>query len=79
MKVIHKPEQVPTTVISVRVEASLKKDWPRAREKAERDRVDMTAMCTEALSEVVRSILGTSSSKASTTSLNGSNGTTPES
>jgi hypothetical protein len=79
MKVIHKPEQVPTTVISVRVEASLKKDWPRAREKAERDRVDMTAMCTEALSEVVRSILGTGPKTSTGASLNGSNGASSES
>jgi hypothetical protein len=76
MKVIHKPEEIPTTTISVRVEASLKKEWQRAREKADRDHVDMTAMCTEALGEVIRAILGNSPKPSVNTST--SNGAQPE-
>jgi hypothetical protein len=68
MELIHKPEQTPTTVISVRVEAAIKKDLARAREKAAREGIDMTAMVTAALSEVAKAILNAGTRPSNMTS-----------
>jgi hypothetical protein len=68
MEVIRKPDETPTIVIGVRIEASFKEVWQRARKKAERDHVDMTAMSTKALGEVVKAILGTASKPSISTS-----------
>jgi hypothetical protein len=71
MEVIRKPEQTPTTVISIRVELPVKKELARAREKAARDNIDMTAMASAALLEMARAILNTGPSKSANTSSNG--------
>lgn len=70
MELIRKPEQAPTTVIAVRVEAAIKKDFMQARELAARQNIDMTAMVTAALAEVARTILN-ATAKRSTTISNG--------
>lgn len=70
MEVIRKPEQSPTSVISVRVELAIKKDFMRAREIATGQGIDMTAMCTAALGEVAKAILN-ASAKLNPTASNG--------
>jgi len=70
MELIRKPEQTPTTVISVRVELAIKKDFMRARELAARQGIDMTAMCTAALNEVAKTILN-AATKPNTMASNG--------
>lgn len=60
-EIIRKPQQPATEMISVRVTAGMKKEHARAREIAERQGIDMTAMLTNALSDVFKAIIQTSS------------------
>jgi hypothetical protein len=61
MEIIRKPQQPPTEMISVRVTAGLKKEYARARDLAQRQGIDLTAMVSNAVSEVCKAITSTSS------------------
>lgn len=61
MEIIRKPQQPATETLSIRVTAGLKKEHAKAREVADRQGIDMTAMVTNALSEVFKAIVQTSS------------------
>jgi hypothetical protein len=56
VEVIRKPKRIATEIISLRVIAGLKKDLAKAREIAERLEIDMTAMMSNALSDVFNAI-----------------------
>jgi hypothetical protein len=61
MEIIRKPQEPATEVISFRVAAGLKKDFAKARDIAQRQGIDLTAMLSNALSEVFKAIAQTSS------------------
>jgi hypothetical protein len=61
MEVIRKPQQPATETISIRVTAGLKKEYAKARDIAQRQGIDLTAMATNALSEVFKTIAQASS------------------
>ncbi len=67
-EIVRKPQPTPTTVISVRVEASLKDDYAKARKTAERQNIDLTAMLTAALSDVFKAVMGAAPTKVSSLS-----------
>ena len=64
-EIVRKPQPTPTTVLSVRVEASLKDDYAKARKTAERQNIDLTAMLTAALSDVFKAVANAGSAKVS--------------
>lgn len=70
MEIIHKPQTPTTTILAIRVELAVKKELQRAREIAEHQGIDITAMFTAALADVARSILNVKS-KASNNAANG--------
>ena len=67
-EVIRKPQATLTTVLSIRVEAALKDEYPKARKAAERQNIDLTAMMTAAISDVFKAVMGAGSAKVSTLS-----------
>jgi hypothetical protein len=60
MEIIRKPQEPATETLSVRVTAGLKKEHARARDVAQRQGIDMTAMVTNALSDVFKAIIQSS-------------------
>ena len=62
-EIVRKPQPTPTTVLSVRVEASLKDEYAKARKAAERQNIDLTAMASAALGDVFKAVLGAGSAK----------------
>jgi hypothetical protein len=64
-ELVRKPQPTPTTVISVRVEASLKDDYAKARKTAERQNIDLTAMLSAALGDVFKAVMGAAPAKVS--------------
>ena len=64
-EIVRKPQPTPTTVLSVRVEASLKDEYAKARKAAERQNLDLSAMMSAALGDVFKTVIGTSSTKVS--------------
>lgn len=61
MEVIRKPQQPATEMISIRVTAGTKKEYAKVRDIAQRQGIDITAMMTNALSEVFKAITQASS------------------
>jgi hypothetical protein len=61
MEIIRKPQQPATETISIRVAAGTKKDFAKARDIAQRQGIDLTAMVSTALSEVFKAIAQASS------------------
>ena len=64
-EIVRKPQPIPTTVLSVRVEASLKDEYAKARKAAERQSVDLSAMMSIALGDVFKTVIGSGSTKVS--------------
>jgi hypothetical protein len=64
-EVIRKPQPTLTTVLSVRVEASLKDEYAKARKTAERQNIDLVAMMTTALGDVFKAVSGVGTPKVS--------------
>jgi hypothetical protein len=67
-EIVRKPQVAPTTVIALRVEASLKDEHAKARKVAERQNIDLTAMVSAALSDVFKAIMGAGPGKVSSLS-----------
>lgn len=59
-EIIRKPQQPATEMVSIRVTAGMKKEHARARDIAERQGIDMTAMLTNALNDVFKAIIQSS-------------------
>ncbi len=59
-EVVRKPQVPPTEVLSVRVDASLRKEYAKAREVAHRQDIDLTAMVSAALRDVFTTIIAAS-------------------
>jgi hypothetical protein len=64
-EVIRKPQATLTTILSVRVDASLKDEYAKARKAAERQNIDLTAMMTAACSDVFKAVMGAGTTKVS--------------
>jgi hypothetical protein len=64
-EIVRKPQPTPTIVLSLRVEAWLKDEHAKARKTAERQSIDLTAMCTAALSDVFKAVANAGSAKVS--------------
>jgi hypothetical protein len=62
MEIIRKAQPPATETLSVRVAAGLKKEHSRARDVAQRQGIDMTAMVSNALSDVFKAITQTQTS-----------------
>ncbi len=62
-EVIRKPQATLTTVLSVRVEASLKDEYAKARKAAERQNIDLVAMMSTALGDVFKAVIGATTTK----------------
>jgi hypothetical protein len=60
MEIIRKPQATATEMISIRVTAGLKKEYARARDLAQRQGIDLTAMVSNAVTEVCKAITQTS-------------------
>jgi hypothetical protein len=56
MEVIRKPQPPATEVLSIRVSAGMKKEYAKARDIADRQGIDLTAMVSNALSEVCKTV-----------------------
>ena len=74
MEVIRKPQQPATEIISIRVTEGLKKEYAKARDIAQRQDIDMTAMVTNALSEVFKTIIHAGTRGAASPSASGADG-----
>ena len=64
-ELIRKPQATLTTVLSIRVEAALKEEYPKARKAAERQNIDLTAMLTAAIGDVFKAVMGAATTKVS--------------
>jgi hypothetical protein len=64
-EIVRKPQPTPTTVLSVRVDASLKDEYAKARKAADRQSIDLSAMMSVALGDVFKAVIGASSTKVS--------------
>ena len=64
-EIVRKPQPIPTTVLSVRVEASLKDEYAKARKAADRQNLDLSAMMSAALGDVFKTVIGSGSTKVS--------------
>ena len=64
-EIVRKPQPIPTTVLSVRVEASLKDEYAKARKAADRQNLDLSAMISAALGDVFKTVIGSGPTKVS--------------
>ncbi len=62
-EVIRKPQPTLTVLLTVRLEAAVKKDYTKAREVADRQHIDLSAMMSNALREVFNAVIATASGK----------------
>ncbi len=64
-EIVRKPQPTPTIVLSIRLEASLKDEYAKARKTAERQSIDLTAMMSTALTDVFKAVANAGSAKVS--------------
>jgi len=67
-ELIRKPQATITTVLSIRVEASLKDECAKARKTAQRQNIDLTAMLSAAIGDVFKAVNGAATTKVSSLS-----------